>query len=50
MDLAGEELEVILTNSKGRKKILKLKELLPLPFSSKDLKTKGGIIHGHHRV
>lgn len=50
MDLAGEELEVILTNSKGKKKILKLKELLPFPFGSKDLKTKGRTIHGHHRV
>jgi cytidine deaminase len=40
MDLAGEELEVILTNSMGETKIFKLSELLPLPFGSKDLKKK----------
>jgi cytidine deaminase len=40
MDLAGGELEVILTNSMGETKIFKLSELLPLPFGSKDLKKK----------
>jgi cytidine deaminase len=40
MDLAGGELEVILTNSMGEIKIFKLSELLPLPFGSKDLKKK----------
>lgn len=40
MDLAGGELEVILTNSAGKKKIVKLSDLMPLPFSSKDLKKK----------
>lgn len=40
MDLAGGELEVILTNSIGEIKIFKLSELLPLPFGSKDLKKK----------
>jgi cytidine deaminase len=42
MDLAGGELEVILTNSMGETKIFKLSELLPLPFGSKDLKKKKG--------
>jgi cytidine deaminase len=42
MDLAGGELEVILTNSIGEIKIFKLSELLPLPFGSKDLKKKKG--------
>lgn len=40
MDLAGGELEVILTNSMGETKIFKLSELLPLSFGSKDLKKK----------
>lgn len=40
MDLAGGELEVILANSKGETRILKLNELLPFPFGSKDLKRK----------
>lgn len=42
MDLAGGELEVILTNSAGRKKIVKLSELIPLPFTPVDLKKKKG--------
>lgn len=50
MDLAGGELEVILTNSKGEKKVFKLKELLPFPFGSKDLKRKNKNSHGHNRV
>lgn len=40
MELAGGELEVILTNSKGDKKIYKLYELLPEPFNEKALKNK----------
>ncbi|CUS82409.1 cytidine deaminase [Candidatus Kryptobacter tengchongensis] len=40
MDLAGGELEVILANSKGEAKVLRLSELLPFPFGSKDLKRK----------
>jgi cytidine deaminase len=40
MDLAGGELEVILTNSSGKKKVVKLSQLLPFPFTSTDLKKK----------
>ncbi|WP_140945936.1 cytidine deaminase [Candidatus Thermokryptus mobilis] len=40
MDLAGPELEVILTNSMNEMKVVKLSELLPLPFGSKNLKKK----------
>ncbi len=40
MDLAGGDLEVILTNSLGKKKIVKLSELLPFPFTPNDLKKK----------
>lgn len=37
MDLAGD-IEVILTNSKGKHKIVRASELLPLPFGARNLR------------